>query len=386
MTMFIDRQNAFAVGRRALAATPGIRINPAVADIPGSDLNLAIGIDAALAEEVSIRGAAGMRGAFAELARGSQLDRCIYDRSGLLRFGATPARADLVLFRLTPVTSTPGTVGSGAVVTTADGTQFGLNTDAVFGGFTTSVSVQATALMSGANTNVPAYNVGTGQGILAFATPPFDPSLVVHNPASAAGGTDPEGDIQFLGRYRGYFPTLSKGVLGAIEYGAKQVPGVAVATAIEVINPQAGYPAAAVQLTIGDLAGNATSGMIQDVSDKLLEYRAAGIPVFVQGGVVVYQAVSWHLAFEAGFDETLAESRVRAVTVAVAQFLPPGPGAGTLRTASLIAAARSVPGVILNDDPLTGRSLIYPLGDVVPSGPLAQSTMLRVLPTSVTFT
>ena len=229
---------------------------------------------------------------------------------------------------------------------------------------------------------MPAYNAGTGQGIVAFATTPFDSTLTVQNPASAAGGTDAEDDIAFLGRYRGYFPTLSRGVLGAIEYGAKQVAGVAVATAIEVINPQSGVPAAAVQLTIGDLAGNATSGMIQDVSDMLLGYRAAGIPVFVQGGVVVYQAVTWHLAFQAGFDESLAESRVRAVTVAVSQFLPPGPGAGTLRTASLIAAARSVPGVILSDDPLLGSSLAYPLGDVVPT---AQNQMIRVLPTQVTF-
>ena len=382
MSLFIDRQSAFAVGRRALAATPGIRINPAVADIPGSDLNLAIGVDAVLAEEISIRGATAMRGAFAELSRGAQLDRVICDRSGLLRFGATPARADLVLSRPTPSTATPGTVGSGSVVTAADGTQFALNTDAVFGDFTTLVAVQATALQSGADTNVPAYNAGTGQGIVAFATTPFDSTLTVQNPASAAGGTDAEDDIAFLGRYRGYFPTLSKGVLGAIEYGAKQVAGVAVATAIEVINPQSGFPAAAVQLTIGDLAGNATSGMIQDVSDMLLGYRAAGIPVFVQGGVVVYQAVTWHLAFQAGFDESLAESRVRAVTVAVSQFLPPGPGAGTLRTASLIAAARSVPGVILSDDPLLGSSLAYPLGDVVPT---AQNQMIRVLPTQVTF-
>ena len=383
MSMFIDRQTAFAVGRRALSTTPGIRINPAVADIPGSDLNLSIGVDALLAEEVSVRGATAMRGAFAELARGSQLDRVIYDRSGLLRFGATPARADLVLSRPTPGVSTPGTVGSGSVVTTADGTQFALNTDAVFGGLTTSVAVQATALMAGADTNVPAYNVGTGQGIVAFATPPFDATLTVQNPKSAAGGTDTESDISFLGRYRGYFPTLSRGVWAAIEYGAKQVPGVMVATAIEVINPSGGFPAAAVQLTVGDLAGNATSGMIQDVSNMLLSYRAAGIPVFVQSGTVVYQAVTWHLAFGSGVDETLAESRVRAVTVAVSQFLPPGPGAGTLRTASLIAAARSVPGVILSDDALLGSSLAYPLGDVVPSG---TSQMIRVLPTSVTFT
>ena len=61
----------------------------------------------------------------------------------------------------------------------------------------------------------------------------------------------------------------------------------------------------------------------------------------------------------------------------LAQYLPPGPQNGVLYRSNLIAAAKSVPGVIVRDD-----ALAFPLGDVVPSSPVE---MLRVLPTSVTF-
>jgi uncharacterized phage protein gp47/JayE len=367
-SLFATRSDLFAVGRRAVATTPNIRLNPSVADIPGSDLNIAIGIDSVIGEEVSMRGAAAMRGAFAELARDAQLDRVIYDRSGLLRFSATPATVDLVLARPTPGSATPGTYSSGSVVQTADGTQFGLNTDAVFGDFATSVGVSATATTVGAVTNVAA---GT---ITGFSTAPFDTTLTVTNPASAAGGMDTEDPISFLGRYRAFFPTLSKGTLGAIEFGALQVPGVAVATATEILNPNDGFPAAIVQLVIGDKNGNATSDMIRAVSDKLLGYRAGGMPVIVIGGVVIYQPVQWALAFQFGVDEKLATQRVRAITVAVGQFLAPG---GTLYRSKLISAASQVPGVIIKDS-----ALLLPLGDVEPT---AGNQMIRILPEGVTF-
>jgi hypothetical protein len=117
--------------------------------------------------------------------------------------------------------------------------------------------------------------------------------------------------------------------------------------------------------------------MVTAVSDKMLGYRAAGIPVFVLTGTVVYQAVQWALAFKTGYDETLATSRVRAVTVAVGQFLPPGPANGTLYRSTLISAAQQVPGVLVSDS-----SLVMPMGDVVPA---SAGEMIRILPTSITF-
>ena len=303
-----------------------------------------------------------------ELARGSALDRVAYDRTGLLRFSAQPATVDLVLSRPTPPGPMPGTIDAGSVVQTADGTQFGLDVDVTWGSGQLTASVSATALVNGSGGNVVAGSV------TSWATAPFDSSITVANPAPASGGIDAENDVQFLGRARGYFPTLARGTLGAIEFGAKQVPGVAVATAIEITNPN-GYPAAIVQLTVGDQNGAASSDLLKAVATALLAYRAAGIFVYVIGGIVVYQNVQWSLAFSVGTNEALAMNRVSAVCVAIAQFLAPG---ATLYKSALLSAAASVPGVIVSDS-----SLILPAGDVVPTIP---TQMIRVPSTGVTFT
>ena len=370
-TLFPTRNDFFAAGRTAVVGTPNIRINPTMIDVPGSDLNLAVGVPSVMGEEVSARGALALRGAFVELARGAALDRVAYDRFGLQRFSATPATVDLVLTRPTPGGATPGTINAGAVVQTSNGTQMAIDATVTFGDFDTSKTCTATALVSGSIGNVVANT------LVQWATAPFDTTIAVTNPNPAAGGLDQELDVQFLGRIRAFFPTVSRGTLGAIEYAAKQVPGVAVATATEITNPTTGYPAAMVQLVVGDSNGNWTTDMLTSVNNMLLRYRACGIFVQTIGGTVFQQTVAWTLSFQTGIDEGLAESRVRAVTVAVAQFLPPGPTKGTLLRSSLESAAKSVPGVIVTDS-----SLVYPDGDTVPT---SVSQMIRVAPTDVTF-
>jgi hypothetical protein len=91
-------------------------------------------------------------------------------------------------------------------------------------------------------------------------------------------------------------------------------------------------------------------------------------------GSVFQQTVTWSLAFETGVNEALAQSRVRAVSVAASQFLAPG---ATLYKSTLISAAKKVPGVIISDS-----SLVYPLGDVETTSP---GQMIRVASTAVTF-
>ena len=368
-SMYPTAQELFQVGRRACVTTPNTKINPSVADVPGSNINLAIGTSAILGQEIIARGANAMRGAFIDSARGAALDRVVFDRTGLLRFSATPATWDVLLSR--PAAGSAGTYPAGSRITAPDGTQFGTNADVTFGAPDLSMPVAVTALVAGEAGNLPAST------LLSFVDQPFDATLTVTPTADAAGGTETETDVQLIGRTRGFFPTLRRGVKGAIEFGALQVDGVAVATSTEIENPSTGFPAAFVQLVVGDRNGNASSAMLQQVRDTLIEFRAEGIPVQVIGGTVTYVPVAWNVGTLTGYDEALVISRIRAVTVAVAQFLAPGPDVGVLYRSTLIAVAKTVPGAVINDS-----SLAYPLTDVVPS---SVDQMIRVLPESVTF-
>lgn len=374
MSLFPTASELFQVGRRAVVTTPNTKINSAVVDVPGSNINLCVGTSAVLGQEIVKRGADALRGAFIDSARGAQLDRVVFDRTGLLRFSATPATWDLVLSR--PSGPSTGTYPAGSRITAPDGTQYGTNSDVVFGATDLSLPVSVTALVAGEAGNLP------GNTLLAFVDQPFDSTLTVApaldsfgNPSTAAGGTETETDIQLIGRTRSFFGTLRRGILDAIRFGALQVAGVATAAALEISNPSTGFPAAFVQLVIADRAGGSSSVMIQEVRDTLLEFRAAGIPVQVVGGQVIYQPVVWELGFLTGFDSALATSRVRAVCVALAQFLAPG---AILYRSSLIAAVRSVPGVVVTD-----TALVLPAGDIVPADVF---TMIRILSTGITFT
>ena len=377
-TLFPTASELFQVGRRAVTTTPGTKINPATVDVPGSNINLVVGTSAILGQEIVKRGSDAMRGAFIDSARGAQLRRVVFDRTGLQAFPSTPATWDLVLTRAA-ATAGAGTYDAGSRITAPDGTQYVTNSDVVFGATDLSKTVSVTASISGEAGNLP------GTTLLSFVDQPFDATLTISpaldawgNPSNAAGGTEEESDISLIGRARGFFPTLRRGILAAIEYGALQVDGVAVATATEIVNPSGGYPAAWIRLVIGDNQGAASSSMIQAVLDTLLQFRAGGIPVDVMAGAVTYVPVEWrNLAFIAGYDQQLAESRVRAVCVAIGQYLPPGPENGILFRSTLIAAARTVPGVVIGQD-----SLIDPLGDVIPS---ESTQILRIQSEGVRF-
>lgn len=367
-----NRNELFQVGRRSITISADRRrINPATVDVAGSDLNLLIGAGSLMGETIVARLASCLAGLFIDTSFNDKLDRLAFDRFGLTRKSAAPATVDLTFTRPLPGVPTPGVYPAGSLVQTPQGTQFSLDADVVFGNFTTTVSsARATATVAGTSANV-ASNI-----ITQFSTPPFDPTLTITNPQGAAGGAESENDTEFKGRIRDFFPSVRRGVLSALSFGARTVPGVSVATAIELTNtfgPDI-VPAAIVQLIIADANGGASPGLIQRVKDALLDYRALGIPVFVIGGNVLYQNIEWTLAFQPGIDTTQAREDVRSVTVAVAQLLPPG---ATLFRSSLIAAAKTVPGVIIND-----ASLIEPAGDVIPSN---VQDLLRINPAGVSF-
>ena len=375
------RAELFAVGRRAIVTTPNVKINPRMVDVPGSDINLNVGAMSAIGDEIVARAAAFWQGLFLDTAVDDALDRKAFDNFGLTRFPSTPSKVPLQLHR--PAGGIAGTYPAGSTVQTTDGTQFSTDVAVSFLVGDLIKAVNATALVSGS-----VGNVGK-ELVIQFVSPPFDPTIAVINDAiasrilgfpngdgSAAGGDDVEDDIQFKARCRNFFPTVRRGTLGAIEYGALQVPGVSVATAIEATNPGTGLPVAMIQLVIADKDGKSVPSLNQAVANSLLEYRAGGIPVEVLSGVVTYQQVQWSLAFSYGYDEASIRNQIVAVTVAISQFLPPGP-TGTLLTSTLIAAAKTVRGVIVRND-----ALRLPLGDVVP---VSNTQIIRIRPQDVSF-
>jgi len=363
----LTRDALFRVGRRYIVTTPNTRINPKVVDVEGSDVNLVVGQTALMGEALSAGWANCMRAMFVDSARGSELDRIAFDRFGITRKPAAAATVDWHLQRPN-VGAGGGTVDAGTRIAAQGGQVFALKTDVVFGSSDLSLEATGVAQLVGPEQNVPA---GT---LWSFQDAPFDPTIVVSNTTPAAGGANQETDPAFRGRIRSYFLTLRRATLGAIQYAATTVPGVAVSTAYEIVNPGDALPAGAVELIVGDEDGNATSLVLQAVRDVLLDFRACGIPVFLSGGKVAFEDVRYRLAFSTGIDTVRAASEVRSTIVAMTQFLRPGQ---TLLRSDVFAAARAVPGVIARED-----SVQEPAGDVVPPD---NQTIIRVRAEDVSF-
>lgn len=363
-----NRQDLFAIGRQYVKGVPNTRINPAIIDVPGSDVNLALGSSSLMGEALSAAWARCMRGLFIDTAMGDELDRIAYDHFGITRKPASAADAGVTLARPTAAAG-GGVVAAGTRITTPSGSVFALVTDVVFGATDLVVDTgDAVAQIVG-----PTQNVAAG-ALTAFQDQPFDPSITATNPGPAAGGTDVENDPQFRGRIRSYYLTLRRGTLGAIQYAATTVAGVSVSNAFEIENPGSGLPAGAVELIIADDNGNASPTMLQNVRNILLQFRAAGIPVFLSGGLVVFEQVVYALDFTTGIDTVGASNEVRSVAVAMTQFLAPGQ---TLYRSDLLAAARAVPGTLVG-----AGSLSVPVGDIVPA---TNSTIIRVRPQDISF-
>jgi len=372
-----SRSDLFANARRYAKQQQLIRINPAIIDVPGSNINLLFGGASLMGEMITAAWAKCIRGLFVSTARGAQLDKVVADRFGITRLPATLATVDLVLARPTDGAG-GGTVSAGNQLTTADGSVFTLQADVVFGATDLTQPGEGVAAVTGSAQNVAAgalnTNPGTG-GSGSWIEQPFDATIQVTNPAGAAGGNEVESDDFFRARALTFYITARRGILAAIQFGAVSAGvGATVATAFEIVNPGSAMPAGAVELIVGDQNGNSSRAMIQGVIDNLLTFRAAGIPVFVSGGVIQFEQVIYNLEFQAGIDTVAASSAVRATLVAITQFYRPGQ---PLLVSDCAAAARAVPGVIVN-----AGSVVAPVGDVEAT---SNSQILRVRPQDVSF-
>jgi len=338
---------------RARARSTGQQITASEIFTPGSDINLIGAGGSAMAEEVMRQLGRSTKDLTLDGAQGDALDRWVFDRYGekVPRKKAAASRVTITLAR--PSGLFGGfTYGSGSRITTPGGVQFDTQADAVFsGGSVGPVTVLAKAANAGT-----AGNVGANT-ITRFVTQPLDNTLTITNAEPAAGGDTTETDTAYRARARAYLLSLAKGTLPAIEFGAKTVPGIRQATAIEELN-NLGVLTGRVFLYVADANGQANNALVAEVSTALREYRGGGIPTIVVGGAPVFQTITYHLAFETGVDTIIAFDQVRQTTVArVNQLAPQEP----LRRSMLFEIARSVDGVVVPDDGVT-----VPAGDIIP--------------------
>lgn len=333
----------------------------------GSDLNLLATAATVMGEEVVNRMARAMAGAFEDTAEGAALDRVILDRKGLPRLPAAPAVVSLELTRPTNLAGAGilpgGPAGSGPPAPTRLRTNqnivYFLLEPAVFGAADLGpITVPAQAEIAGLENEV-----GPNQQ-WSFLDTPFDQTIEVSNPDEevAAGASDDESDDAYRSRSRDFYSTVRRGTLGAIELGVRSTPGVASGSALETLSASTGLPACHVEAYYLDALGRSNQTLGARVGLNLLTYRAAGIPVVRVDGVVQNVTINFDL-FD--FDTKIVVDTAQAFddvrNAIVAALGNQRPGQNLLRS-TILAAARSIPGVLVEDS-----DLLEPAGTLIPS-------------------
>lgn len=345
----------FDAARREVLVAP-TRFNPEIVDVEGSDVNVILGSAAGIGEEVArfVQASADEVNLRTAQSRGGEvLDRFIYDRYQLVRFEASPSVTTLTLSRTD--TSDAETVEAGSVFGTSDGQTFATITDVPFGvGSAGPFDVFAEAEATGPDGNVAVDTIN--EVISTFR----NKSFVVTNAEPAAGGQDDETDDELATRARNFFINARRATQPALVTGALNTPGVAQATAIELLDPKNGAPVFRVQLIISDRDGQANQALVARVRERLRDFRALGTPVQVIAGNPQFITITVeNVTFVAGTNTTTVIDQARNAIVQAVNSLAPNE---TLEQATIFAALKSTVGVLVADDSIT-----EPAGDLIPS-------------------
>lgn len=366
MADFPSRLDLYAVGRDYLLQRAR-KIDPRQVDISGSDANVFVGSTSVMAFEVLKQLMYSVNRLLLDGADGEDLDRYAWDRYQLPRKGASPALGEVVITRPTSAAGL-GTVPRGALLATTTNFQYVTTSPASFG---------PTDLVS--RCNVRAVIAGkaaqAGDHQIRKNTQPqllWDQTLEYDNPLPTAGGEDREDDDTFRSRVRDFWNTARRGILAAIEFGAKKVPGVVSAQAIEVVT-QGSMPARVVLLYVADSSGVSSRALGQLVDQQLLEYRAGGIAVITGTSVPEIVDVLLHLTFRSNVDTVSLAANVRGAIVGFVNSLPVN--APLTRSQLQSVLQRYVDSGLVVDE----GTLVAPAGDVVPSaGKTIRTTLANV--------
>lgn len=352
MVLLPSRLDLQTIGRNYVISRAK-KIDPSMVDVEGSNANILVAVPAFMGQAVVRHYAEALRAHTLD-AEGDDLDREVLDRFQLPRKGAAPAVVGLELER-TAFTAGAGSIPVGTRLQSLTGIDYVMMTAASFGASQlTGVTCDARAVLAGFE-----YQVGANQ-IRRFQSPDqlFDPTIQVNNAEPAAGGTARELDGDYSERARAFFVASIRGTLAAIEAGALTVPGVASASASEVLTN--GQPARLVTLVVSDAAGVCNRVLAAQVIQAEREWRGGGVGVIVLSSVPELATVVLKLVFTAGVDTA---SLVTNIRLAVVDYIN-GLGANqTLLRGDLFAVLSrfKAQGLIVGSD-----SIPVPAGDLVP--------------------
>ena len=348
------RLDYFRLARRYITSRAK-RIDPALVDVAGSDINIYVGSGSYMGQAVTQQLIDRFRALTLNGAEGEDLDRYAFDRYQLSRKGAAAAVGSVRFFR-TSSAAGGGVVPINTPLSSLTGVDYVTTSTATFASSSTAATADARAVLAGKE-----YQVGSNQ-IRKISDPSslFDPSIHVTNDDKTAGGEPAESDEDFRIRIRNFWNTARRGTKPAIEFGALAVPGVVTAQATEAIN-SSNQPARIVNLYIADSSGVASKVLGAQVAASLADYRACGIAVITSLSIPQIVDVALRLTFAANVDTT---TLTETVCTAITSYVNSLAVNETLSRASLYVVLQryNQQGLICDES-----SIVAPTGNLVPA-------------------
>lgn len=384
MADFPDYASAFRTARDEILSKNS-QITLDVIEREGTDANALTAGMAAIGDDLTTQLVRAQAGLFLDSARGTLLERLVFDRYNLTRNPASQALGSVVFTTTAPAPATVP-IPKGTKLETSDGRQFVTWAAASFPmGSTGPVTVEVRSVLPGADQQA---RKNTITSITSSLTNRPD-DLAVTNLLATAGADDAETDDKLRARARLFFTTARRGTLKAIEAAALAVPGVSSAFVFEGMDVL-GRPARYVNLIITDsftddlVDIDPTPPTYQTQSQVLAnevwlaldDVRAAGIYIQIQVAIVTLQAVTLGLRFLAGANADLVALNARGAVAGWINSLKPG---DDLLVDDMIRVLRKVNGL-----EVTGDEILSPAGDVaVPNLGVLRSSINLVVASSV---
>jgi hypothetical protein len=263
---------------------------------------------AAMADHVIAYLARRFKATFLDGAEGDDLTALCDDHWNIQRDVAVEAYGSVTITRAA-ATAGAGTIFAGTTVATDKDSlgrevQYVLDADQAWGALETGSKIVAvTCSVSGVSGNVAISK------ITRITTDLWDTTFTITNAQAIAGGSEEESDESLRQRARDFASTIRRATLAAIEYGAKEVAGVANATAVD---GETGI----VSVYVSDDTGASNSIMLSAVELELANWAAAGILVNVYGGTIYYQAIAVAVQARTGVDTQALVANIKLAIVA----------------------------------------------------------------------